>query len=99
MEVRIVNDTEARLELAFAGRLDTNGVDAISTKFYGLVDNLRKSVVIDFSDVVYISSAGIRLLLSGWKMVTKDGFRLYLTDAKPEIIEILKMTGLQEMLL
>jgi anti-anti-sigma factor len=99
MEIVTVTETVINLELAFKGKLDTNGVDAISIRFYGLLNNLKKNVLIDFSEVSFLSSSGIRMLLSGLKMTTRDGFNLYITDPSPEIIAVLKMTGLERLLL
>ncbi|MFA6128088.1 MAG: STAS domain-containing protein [Bacteroidales bacterium] len=99
MEMKIIKENEVNLELAFIGKLDTNGADVVAHWFYGLLNDIKKDVIIDFTGVTYLSSAGIRLLLSGWKMASKQGHKLYLTDPKPDIINLLKMAGLNHFLL
>jgi anti-anti-sigma factor len=99
MEIQVLKETALNLELAFKGKLDTNGADAILPRFYGLLENLKKNVLIDFSEVSFLSSSGIRLLLSGLKLTAKEGYKLYITDPVPEITAVLTMTGLERLVL
>ncbi len=97
--MKIVSENEVNLVLAFKGTLDTNGADSVAHWFYGLLDDINKNVVIDFSGVSYLSSAGIRLLLSGAKLTLRNNFKLYITEPVPDVLKIIKMAGLEELLL
>ncbi len=97
--MKIVSENEVNLVLAFKGTLDTNGADSVAHWFYGLLSDVKKDVVIDFTGVTYLSSAGIRLLLSGAKLASKNSCRMYLTEPLPDVLKIIKMAGLEQLLL
>ncbi len=97
--MKIVSENEVNLVLAFKGTLDTNGSDSIAHWFYGLLNDIKKNVVIDFSGVTYLSSAGIRLLLSGTKLTLKNDFKLYISEPIPDVLKIIRMAGLEQLLL
>ena len=86
------------LVLSLTGKLDAPGVDMIGTRFLGLINHVDKPVFLDFSEVTYVSSVGIRLLLNGWKMVSREGFRMQIMNASPEIRQVFIIAGFEEML-
>ena len=53
------------------------------------VCNLR----FDFSQLEYLSSAGLRLLLIWFKAMVDKGGSLRVLHPRPEVMEILEMTG------
>lgn len=99
MELRIVNESDERLDLAFKGRLDAMATDEIGIKFYALLNQPEKPVYVDFSEVTFLASLGIRLLLNGLKMARKDGFSLHVTNPSEEIRKVFQMAGLDEILM
>ncbi|MEI7492965.1 MAG: STAS domain-containing protein [Bacteroidota bacterium] len=98
MELNIVKESGEGIVLSFSGKLDAPGVDIIGTKFLGLLNHLEKPVFLDFSEVTYVSSIGIRLLLNGWKMVSREGFRMQIMNTSPEIRQVFIIAGFEEML-
>ena len=52
---------------------------------------------IDFEKLQYISSAGLRVLLSAQKTMNKQG-TMVLKNVRPEIMEILEITGFADIL-
>ena len=77
------------------GRIDSGNAgeteDGISKELEGKDDS---SVVIDASDLEYISSAGLRVLLR----LRKSHPSLTITGVGPEVYEILDMTGFTELM-
>ncbi|MHC1706675.1 MAG: STAS domain-containing protein [Bacteroidales bacterium] len=98
MELKVMNESDDRVDMVFNGRLDAPGVDEIGTRFFGYLNDLKKNVFIDFTDVSYLSSLGIRLLLNGMQMLTRDGYSLQITHAIPDVKKVLQDTGLEELL-
>jgi anti-anti-sigma factor len=83
--------------LVIWGRIDT----LTSPKLQQAVLNAfqkSKDVVLDFEEVEYISSAGLRVLLIGYKAARSKNGSLKLTKVKPAVMEVLTMTGFQEIL-
>ena len=58
----------------------------------------QHSLVVDLSQVSYISSSGLRVLLVKAKELHRHGGRLFLCCAQPGVERVLRMTGLAEIL-
>lgn len=84
------------LEIALEGRLDTMTapeLEAELNKEMGGADSL----VLDFSKLDYISSAGLRVLLSAHKaMITKGGMKV--THVNEIVQEVFEVTGFTDVL-
>ena len=84
------------LEIALEGRLDTMTapeLEAELNKEMGSADSL----VLDFSKLDYISSAGLRVLLSAHKaMCTKGGMKV--THVNEIVQEVFEVTGFTDVL-
>ncbi len=80
--------------LHISGRIDTNTAPILREELNKYEDGT--SAVLDLSDLEYISSSGLRELLIAAKRLGSDN--LHMTGVRPEIAEIIKMTGFSEML-
>lgn len=86
------NDT---LYLCLEGRIDTNNAAAVEADCQKVIDaNQGLSYILDAENLVYISSAGLRVILR-LRKVHPD---LQVINASPEVYDILEMTGFTEML-
>ena len=86
------NDT---LYLCLEGRIDTNNAAAVEADCKKVIDaNPGLSYILDAENLVYISSAGLRVILR----LRKDHPDLQLINASSEVYDILEMTGFTEML-
>jgi anti-anti-sigma factor len=54
----------------------------------------KYNIVLDFSAVEYLSSAGLREVISGVERAKKGGGDLYLVNPSARVMDLLKMTGL-----
>ena len=54
-------------------------------------------LVFDFSKLDYVSSAGLRVLLSAQKVMNRQG-SMTVCHVKPEIMEIFEVTGFVDLL-
>lgn len=71
------------------GRLDASQVDAARSA----LDAVETSCTVDFSELEYISSAGLGVLLSVQKRLSKSGQSLRLTRLNQHIREIFRIAG------
>ena len=87
---------EKKLDLKVSGRLDTTTAPDLEKE---LLDQLKdvEELYIDFSGLEYISSAGLRVLLSAQKTMNKQG-SMELTGVNDTIMEIFEVTGFNEIL-
>ncbi len=95
----IINKTmeNGKLTLALDGRLDTTTAPQLQDILIPAFDE-SKDVVLDFSQLVYVSSAGLRVLLMGQKESKKQGAAMTVSGVSEEIMEVLEMTGFSDML-
>ena len=84
------------LEVAVEGRIDTTTAPKLEAELKESCPD-AESVVLDFAAVDYISSAGLRVLLSVQKLMSKRG-GMKLTHVSDDIMEIFEVTGFNEIL-
>ncbi len=85
------------LTMKLEGRLDTITAPDLETELkYGL--NGIETLVFDLSALDYISSAGLRVLLSAQKRMNGQGGTMKITGASEIILEIFEVTGFCDIL-
>jgi len=75
------------------GRLDSNTSDDFEKRLLGLVGAGETSLIIDFKDLDYISSAGLRVLLKTAKELKRKNGQLVFCAVKDYIREIFELSG------
>ena len=88
------NAGDTTIELA--GRLDTTTAPALDKTINNDVEGTTK-LVLDFKSLEYISSAGLRVLLSAQKRMQKSG-SMKVTNVCEEVMEVFEMTGFADIL-
>ena len=94
MEIKSSNDGKI-LKLYFCGRVDsTNASEAETLADKICNEETYENIVLDFDDLEYISSAGLRIILK-LKKASPD---IKIINANNEVFEILEMTGFAEII-
>jgi anti-anti-sigma factor len=72
------------------GNLDTTTAPSVQTHLDGRIDGGANTLIVDFSAVDFVSSAGLRVLLATAKKLRPDGIlRLYgLNDSVREVFDV-----------
>ncbi len=84
------------LTLALEGRLDTMTAPELEAELNASLKD-AESLTLDFSKLEYISSAGLRVLLSAHKaMSAKDGMKV--TNVNEIVREVFEVTGFADIL-
>ena len=84
------------LNVALEGRLDTTTAPKLEAELKESLNGM-KEVVLDFAKLEYISSAGLRVLLSAQKIMNKQG-SMKLVHVNDTIQEIFEVTGFIDIL-
>ena len=90
------NPNGADLSLAVEGRLDTVTAPELEAVLGESLDGVE-NLTFDFSALDYISSAGLRVLLSAQKRMNKQG-SMKVTGVSEIIMEIFEVTGFCDIL-
>ncbi len=96
MTINVERDFEL-VTLEITGRLDTTTAPNLESVVNELSED-TKELVFDMSDVEYISSAGIRVLLGAYKKMNLACGKIRIKKANDMVSEVFEMTGLSEML-
>jgi anti-anti-sigma factor len=91
MEINTIID-EKTCTITLAGRLDTLTAPELQSPLFESVKKNKKTVL-NCSDLIYISSAGLRILLMAEKTAKSGKTELVIQDISQDIREIFDMTG------
>ena len=93
-----MNKTVENGKVIFAldGRLDTITAPELENELKASLDGVNE-LTLDFAGLEYISSAGLRVLLSTQKKMNKQG-RMMIRNVSETIMEIFEVTGFSDIL-
>ncbi len=95
MTIEIKTTAEATT-IEVAGRLDTITAPMLDKTINEDIKDV-KNLILDIKDVAYVSSAGLRVLLSAQKKMQKIG-TMKVKNVCPEVMEVFEMTGFADIL-
>ncbi len=78
---------------ALSGRLDSNTSPDFEVTIMDTISGGEKKVVVDFSALDYISSAGMRVILKATKELKKQGGGIILCSMKDYVKEVFEIAG------
>ena len=78
--------------LALIGRLDTTTAPKLQKLLMKVISEAA-AVELDFAEVDYVSSAGLRVLLIGQKSAQSSGKTMSLKHVSSDVMEVFDMTG------
>lgn len=84
------------LEIKLVGRLDTTTAPNLEAELKRSVNGVTK-LTFDFSELEYLSSAGLRVLLAAQKVMNKQG-EMIIRHVNDKIQDIFEVTGFSEIL-
>ncbi|WP_027729162.1 STAS domain-containing protein [Treponema sp. C6A8] len=91
------NQEGEKLTIALQGRLDTVTSPELESELKTALDG-AKELIMDFTKLEYISSAGLRVLLSAHKKMDGKGGKMKLTNINEMVREVLDVTGFMNVL-
>ena len=92
MEVNISCETNTIL-VRFSGRLDTPGAQEINPQMNALAEEADKTIILDSTDLTYISSSGLRIFLTLRKAAADRGGKIIIRNICDDIRNVFMMTG------
>ncbi len=80
-----------------AGRIDSATAPEFDNALKGLLEHGRRKIILDFEGLDYISSAGLRAMLSALKAAKNGGGNLVLVQPNDRIRDTLTLVGFQSL--
>lgn len=97
--MEIVRDIrEGHAKLTLSGRFDATWSEGVADVLGECVRAGAHVVHLDLANVVFLSSAGIRVLLGSWRELSRIGGSLTVTRASDPVFTVLQLSGLTELL-
>ena len=86
----------SKMTVAIKGRLDTTTAPQLEAELRSDMDGIA-DLVFDFTNLEYISSAGLRVLLSTQKTMNRQG-TMVVRNVNSDVMEVLEVTGFVDIL-
>lgn len=83
-DIRVVN---------VAGRMDAATSREVEVALTSMIEGGAKKVIFNATDLSYISSSGLRVILASLKKIRQSGGELSLAAMQQAPLEVIKMTG------
>ena len=84
--------------LEIIGRLDTNTSSDAQTTINGLLAKGTQKLLIDFAQLDYLNSSGLRLLLATATRMSRSGGELRLCSLNETVQEVFEISGFSDLL-
>ena len=92
MEVVIEKQTEV-VTVFLKGRLDTLASQEVAQQLEGLAENASGTIIMDCTEMSYISSSGLRIFLTLRKAASEKGGKVIVRGISNDIRSVFMMTG------
>ena len=89
--------SDDKLQLNLHGKIDAVSSPELQNEVLKAFQKCQ-NVILNFADVPYISSAGLRALLIGQKTAGSKGGKFLIINASDAVVEVFRVTGLQKVL-
>lgn len=95
MEIRKMQEGTA-LTMKLEGRLDTTTAPRLEAELKGNIGGVTE-LVFDFAELEYISSAGLRVILSAQKVMNRQG-SMVIRHVNENVMDVFEVTGFVDIL-
>lgn len=94
----VVDDLDGGItNVSLRGRLDTVGAEGIDLPF-SVIAGEKRAVIVDLSDVDFLASLGIRVLLTSARAVQRKGGKLAIVAPEGNVLTVLRTAGMETLI-
>lgn len=94
----VITDVSGVTKAELSGRLDSGNVTQVETSFIAGIVPKAQHTVVDLTNVTFIASLGIRMLLSAARVLSRRGAKFILYGASPSVMSIIETTALSDII-
>lgn len=88
-----IQEIEGKIIATLSGELDTAAAMEVEKSLQPLYESDGRDIIIDCTELEYIASSGLRIMLSILKQAKAHGSRLILRNVNEDIQAVFRMTG------
>lgn len=93
-----INVTGEVITAMLGGELDHHSARIMRETIDGAVElNMPTLLIIDFSNVNFMDSSGIGLIMGRYRNLQKTGAELHITGASPQVYKMLRLAGIEKL--
>ncbi|MGO4888396.1 lipid asymmetry maintenance protein MlaB [Anaerobacillus sp. MEB173] len=92
-----IKETDNAIEVIFAGDLDIEGTEVVENELIPALNNCQR-VNIDFTDVPFVDSSGMGLLLDLVQTLKEKGTIVTITKVSEEVMDVFDLLQIPEIL-
>jgi len=97
MNINVRTESDITI-VSLDGRMDWKTLSEFSGTVAQMVDTGSKNVLLDFSKMEYMSSAGIRALIEAMQTVEKGGGKIAICSPNTTVLELFKVVQLDKVM-
>ena len=94
-----MEEIEKKVVARIEGRIDAASAPTLEKRLMQLINENHTDILVDFAQVDYLSSAGMRVLLATTKKLRAEKGSLILFSLHDDVAQIIRMAGLDKILL
>lgn len=90
----IYNEQSDQWDVNLYGEVDIYNADSLKSELHALIEERKADIVLDCTNLKYIDSTGLGVLVSALKRVKEAQRSIRIQNLKPHIAKIFILTGL-----
>ena len=94
----LVNAGPEFTHIALSGRVDLKDIGNLDWEFTRQTVTRKKPVLVDMSDVDFLASIGLRMLVKVAKALGKNNAKVVLLNPQPDVEGVLKTSGFDKIM-
>ena len=98
LDIVITNEANNGKRISIAGSLDSNTAAKLQQSIDTEINETVSTTIIDFKDLDFLSSAGLRVLLSAAKEMRRREGKIVLCSLNEFVKEIFEVSGFQSLI-
>ena len=90
------DEARDKWEVHLYGEVDIYNADSMKSELHALIEERKADIVLDCTNLKYIDSTGLGVLVSALKKVREADKQISIINLKPYIAKIFTLTGLNK---
>ncbi len=94
----INNNLEDYVDIQLTGEIDISTAEKFKELLFSIIDTNNKNIRLDCSDLVYLDSSGLGIIISAYKRAKEKDIEIHIHNLKKNIEKLFTITNLDKIL-